>query len=208
MDVVGNLMVRALYVYEWKDGSVYVGLTHDYQERNIEHMKTDRYRNKTEEFGPPEWIKMNEWMEAKEAAKKECELIKRYLDEGRDVLNKNAGGQLGGNSLYWTKERCLEKSKKFVKKSDFRENEPGAYNSASRKGWMEECCLHMEQKRKNNYWSKERCLEEVKKHKTIKELTKMEIGCHASIYKNGWQEELFAHYEDYRPRKRSKQIRI
>jgi hypothetical protein len=50
---------------------------------------------------------------------------------------------------YWTKEKCLESSKDYLNIRQWQINGGGAYQSAKKNGWINECTKHMI-KRKNN----------------------------------------------------------
>jgi len=50
--------------------------------------------------------------------------------------------------LYWTKERCIEESKKYSMRFHWIKASESSYNSAKRNGWLKECCAHMIYKRK------------------------------------------------------------
>jgi predicted GIY-YIG superfamily endonuclease len=54
----------------------------------------------------------------------------------------------------------------------------------------------------NLYWTKERCIEEVKKYKTYSEFRKNSTGAHNSSFKNGWLYEILDIYiPGYKKRK-------
>lgn len=54
----------------------------------------------------------------------------------------------------------------------------------------------------NLYWTKERCIEEIKKYKTYYEFRKNAGGAHNSSFKNGWLYEILDIYiPDYKKRK-------
>jgi hypothetical protein len=52
------------------------------------------------------------------------------------------------------------------------------------------------------YWTKERCIEEVKKYKTYSEFRKGSCGAHGSSLKRGWLYEILEKYiPSYKKRK-------
>jgi superfamily II DNA or RNA helicase len=66
---------------------------------------------------------------------------------------------------YWTKERCIEDAKKYERSSYWKLKSPSAYGKALKKGWFDECRKHMKViVTPNNYWTKERCIEDAKKY--------------------------------------------
>lgn len=45
----------------------------------------------------------------------------------------------------WTsKKRCAEEAKKYSNRTNFQKRSPGAWNAASKSGWLDEICSHME----------------------------------------------------------------
>lgn len=90
----------------------------------------------------------------------------------------------------WTYETCLEEAKKYKTKTEFKNNNSGAYNVAYRNGWFVDYTwledgnkIAVEERRK---WNKETCYEEAKKYKTKVEFRKLSSGAYDAAYKNGW----------------------
>ena len=70
----------------------------------------------------------------------------------------------------WTKQACIESSKKYSTRFEWEKKDPTAYLAARRHEWFEECTEHMIRiKKKNGYWTLVNCLAEAKKYKTISE---------------------------------------
>lgn len=87
----------------------------------------------------------------------------------------------------WTKEKCLVEAKKYNTKTEFRKNCQSAYVIAINNGWLDEICSHMlKMKKNNNYWTKEQCIFEAKKYKTINEFRNNENSAYITIIRNGW----------------------
>jgi hypothetical protein len=104
-------------------------------------------------------------------------------------------------SGYWTLERCKKSALRFKTKIDWKEVEISAYDAAYRRGWLEECCAHMESICKpNGYWTLELCKESALRFKTKGEWRKGETAAHSAAYVNGWLDECCAHMESiYKP---------
>lgn len=90
----------------------------------------------------------------------------------------------------WTYETCLEEAKKYKTKTEFKNNNSGAYNVAYRNGWLDDYTwledgnkIAVEKRRK---WNKETCCEEAKKYKTKVEFRRLSSGAYDAAYKNGW----------------------
>lgn len=96
---------------------------------------------------------------------------------------------------YWTKERCIEDAQKYTIKFHWKKSR-GAYASAEKNGWSEECTAHMEKgKKPNNYWTKERCIEDAQKYSSMSEWTKKNSSAINSARKNGWLDECIKHMQ-------------
>lgn len=72
---------------------------------------------------------------------------------------------MGGNVLKWSKENCIMDAIKYKTKTEWQKKSVGAYRSALKNNWMDDCSNHMiKYSKPHNYWTKERCLKEAKKH--------------------------------------------
>ncbi|MCK9416704.1 hypothetical protein M0Q97_08625 [Candidatus Dojkabacteria bacterium] len=47
----------------------------------------------------------------------------------------------------WTKEKCQDEALKYNNKTDFRKNSRIIYDYSYRKGWLNEICSHMKNKK-------------------------------------------------------------
>jgi superfamily II DNA or RNA helicase len=92
---------------------------------------------------------------------------------------------------YWTKERCVESASNYSTKKDWNKNERIAYDTALRKGWLEDCCKHMISI--NKHWTIEKCIESARKYMTIREWIKNENSSYRSAYRHGWLEMCCKH---------------
>ena len=87
----------------------------------------------------------------------EINLIKEYRDKNYKVLNISNGGDVGGNYLIWTKEKCQEEALKYNTRDAFAKGSPGAAMSARRNGWFNDLCKDYDKVIRDLYWTKERC---------------------------------------------------
>jgi len=101
-------------------------------------------------------------------------------------------------SGYWTsKEHCAEEALKYTTRSAFGKGSPGANIAARKRGWMDDICGHMEEKKKPaSYWTKERCAEEALKYKTKTAFSRGSSGAHQSSQANGWLDDVCSHMEE------------
>lgn len=193
----GDRYNRCVYSYEFPDNHVYVGITYNFQRRRIDRESkpndtVTRYINKT--GLQPIHRQLTDYLLVKEAVFLEAEFVEGYRNRGWEILNIVKTGGIGGDILYWTKERCIEESLKYNTRKDFNLHSKGAYDACRRNGWLEDVYKHMIGIRKpNNYWTKENCLKEARKYNTIQEFSKAAGGAYDKIKKNNWSEDCFAH---------------
>lgn len=191
---VGNRFKRALYVFEFPDKSVYVGLTFNYDQRYNSHMKrTKRIIDKTNELGH-EFIMFNEYYEKDIAAQKEVDLVDKYRKKGWEILNRSKAGALGSNITKWTKDKILKEAKKYNNIAEFNRGNGSAYNAALKLGLKEDIKKHMTNLTKPaGYWTKEKVLKEARKYKTRSEFHKNSSSAFLYAKKLGIREECYKH---------------
>jgi predicted GH43/DUF377 family glycosyl hydrolase len=95
---------------------------------------------------------------------------------------------------YWTKERCIEDAKKYERSGDWKLKSESAYQKALKKGWIDECRKHMKNISKpNNYWTKERCIEDAKKYERSGDWKLKSTSAYQKALKKGWIDECRKH---------------
>jgi len=95
---------------------------------------------------------------------------------------------------YWTKEKCIEESLKFKTKKEFMSKSPTVYSIIQKRGWINDVLNKMMSiKRKNGYWTKEKCKEQSLKYKTRKEYQVKSRSSYNSAWKNKWLDEICIH---------------
>jgi len=143
MKRIGNSNLRALYVYEHPDKTVYVGLTYNYKERHASHMRKHKILIEKNKLGGQVYKKLGIFYPKDIAAIKEDELIEEYRAKGWTLLNIKKGGSLGSNILFWKEQECIESAKKCNTRTEWKLKYKGAYASAKQNGWFEKCIVHM-----------------------------------------------------------------
>ena len=94
---------------------------------------------------------------------------------------------------YWTEERITAIAQKYEYKSDFRENEPMAYDRARYLGILHKVTKRMKDKLKRKprgFWNKEKCIKAVGKCKGLNEFRVRFVGAYKSAKANGWFDEI------------------
>lgn len=196
MTFQGNEMFRYVYSFTFKDGSVYFGLTNDYNRRIIDHKsdpssKVFKHIKLTGEDPIFNLITPN--LVATETAQKlEKNLIKEYFEKGYKVLNIDKGGGIGGSTLKWTKEKCKIEALKYNTRGEYQKSL--SYSTAHKKGWLNDICVHMfEPKKPHGFWTKERCIEEASKYKCKADFRTHSSAAYSKAEKNNWLKEICKH---------------
>lgn len=137
-----------VYAYFFNEfNSVYIGRSVEPEVRNIKH-KTDKRSTvfkfaKKNEIQIPEMTILENGLTLEEGLKKEDYYVKKYREEGWNVLNKAKTGIRSGalgtlNNCKWNKKTCCEESKKYNNKTDFKNKSGRAYEKARKNGWLDE----------------------------------------------------------------------
>lgn len=146
MSIIGDRKHKCIYSYEFPDNHVYVGLTYNTKKRQ-NHRNSDPYDQVTKYIKETGLIpihkQLTEYIPVDEAIKLENDFIQKYKNENWIILNKNKAGGIGGNTLYWTYEKCLKEALKYSNKKMFLTHSRGAYQSAYRNKWLNNICSHM-----------------------------------------------------------------
>ena len=206
MKMLGTPEKRAIYVFEFNDNYAYIGLTLNLERREKEH-RTDKnspvYKHIQESGLQPNFKVLTKYLPKKKAAQKEDDTIIEYSKKGWFMLNKKRGGDLGSKSRKYTKTLCKQIASQYSDKTEFHKNNSYFYRYISKRGWLDELCTHMTQKKKSNgYWTKEHCQEQALKYKKRIQFQKGNPAAHSAAFKNGWLDEICAHmsYNEQEPK--------
>lgn len=193
----GSHFKRYIYAIKFQDNSVYIGLTYNLNTRKASHINKSSNPNVKQKInqGVLYEFKSDEVLYHKdEAGKKEEELISEYENNGWEILNVVKAGNLGSGKLFWTKERCKESALTYLSRDEFRRKAKGAYESARRRGWLDELCSHMQSDIKDSgYWTEERILEVAYKCLTKSEFNKRYSGAFGAARRLGIFEKACSH---------------
>lgn len=211
MTRLGNPLKRAVYVFEFTDKYAYIGLTSSLNRREKEHLTNQSsavFKHIQESKCSYIFKCISDYVSKDDAAQIEIDTIIKYAEDGWNILNRKSGGDLGGKTRKYTKEYCKEITSKYNDKNTFRNSEPHFYRYIIKRGWLDELCSHMiNQKKKNNYWTKERCKEEALKFNKRIRFQKGNPAAHSAAFKNGWLDEICSHmsYYEFEPTKWTKE---
>jgi predicted GIY-YIG superfamily endonuclease len=190
----GNLKRRCLYIYEFDDNSVYIGLTYDINIRNYYHTnnkKSQVYKYKQKTNLNYTFKQLTDYLDVDIIKKLEDEKIEEYRNNNYNILNEIKGGGIGGSIIKWTENLCKIEALKYDNKKDFYKNSPGAYLKCSRNGWMNSACSHMTKGR--IIWNKEKCLEVSLKYNNKKDFIKNEKSAYNYAHRVKIFDEICSH---------------
>ena len=95
---------------------------------------------------------------------------------------------------YWTKFMCQEEAKKYKTRTELHKNNPYVFSKASKKGWLDEICSHMEVLQlPKSYWTKEKCHVEALKYKNRKAFRTNKSNIVRIAVEFGWYEDICSH---------------
>jgi hypothetical protein len=100
---------------------------------------------------------------------------------------------------YWhIKENVLEEARKHKTRSEWHKSSSISFSNSKKYGWYDECVAHMEEVDRHtpNHWTKERCLEEARKHKVKSHWIESAHSSYQAAKRYGWFDECTEHMEE------------
>jgi len=189
---IGNWVFRCVYAYEFSDNFAYIGLTYNLKKRDL-CRKTNKKDGVTKHINEtklqPTIKQLTEFIPIDDAANLEKEYIKKYRENGWNMLNIKRGGETGGGLVVWTFEMCRQEALKYKTRKDFYTNSPKAYSAVCNHKWHKEITGHMS----TNIYDKKKCREIALTCKSRKEFWENHPGVAASAKRNGWYDEITMH---------------
>lgn len=193
----GSPKKRGIYVFEFTDGSVYVGLTDKMPRRKYEHLNSSSNKHVKEKLREGISYKFKILtpciLTNEQAVDKENHYLNKYRKKGCEILNIAKPGSLGGNIVRLTEAVCAAEAKKYNHRGDFQKNSFSEYKAAWSGGFLDKICAHMTKKKIESKWTYERCADEAKKYKTRTEFQKGSSGAYNAAYKNKWLPDICGH---------------
>lgn len=141
-----SLIKRHVYLYEFSDNHVYVGLTWNMETRNKDHLGLNKRKYKTSVLkhiektkNIPHLILLTKIPIIEEdAIMLELKYIEKYKNDGWFLLNIKRGGSLGSKPIKWTKLKVKKEALKYSYRTEFKEKSNGAYYAARRLDILDE----------------------------------------------------------------------
>jgi len=193
MEKVGHKYKRMVYVYEFPDNSVYVGLTYNPTQRHNSHMTKDNsavYLHMKKTGMIPIKKSVTEYLDKNQASEVETKIEEKYRKDGWTILNRIKTGGLGGYTLLWTPEKIENEASKYDNLTDFYSNSPSAVNAAKRLGkdYYDNVISHMKRTVK---WTEELLKQEAKKYKSRTDFARNNSKAYMAATRKGLLDKLF-----------------
>ena len=153
MKMLGSIVRRKIYVFEFEDGYAYVGLSYNPEIRRKRHLRerdSAVFKHIAETGNSKYSFKvLTDLLDKDDASKREEEIEQEYATKGWKMLNRMKCGGLGSKgNIKYSKEQITKTAKGYSKRSEFNKHEKGMYLYAYRKGWLDEVCAHMPKRAK------------------------------------------------------------
>lgn len=200
MEPVGNKYNRAIYVFEFPDKSVYVGLSGNVERREKSHTEEEEnsaVRLHMLQLGkkPKMKIVSDGYIDYKDAQNMEGCVVEKYRNEGWKILNRSKTGSLGSCTRIWTLDMLKDLAKKYKNRTEFVNKQPNAYAAAARNGWLDDVFQDMKRLiNPNNTWTYEVVAKEASKYNKKTDFAKGSPLAYGAAKSKGWFEELTKNY--------------
>ena len=113
----------------------------------------------------------------------------KWLDEicSHMILKRNHNGS-------WTFENIQKEALKYNTRTEFSKKSSTAYSYALKNKWIDKICSHMiEIKKRNGYWTKERCYDKALKYKNRRKFQEKSSSAYKKALENNWLDEICYH---------------
>ncbi len=146
MQIQGTLYKRFVYIYQFSDNSVYVGITLNKKQRHLQHLTKGVAKNKTILK-----YKVSKLLPAQEALDLEQKMVDLFKANNYIVLNKAKCFSLGYIKKIWTKDKIITAAKSCKTRTEFHNKFKTAYITSKKENYYEQIVKHMP---KNIYFKK------------------------------------------------------
>jgi hypothetical protein len=193
---VGNLYERMIYIYEFSDNHVYIGLTSNKKRRHKEHTDIEKMSSPVAKHIVktglnPLYKEESIYISAEDAQNLEQCTIDKYRSEGWTLLNKQKGGGLGScKRTTLTMEIIRDLASGFPTRVAFKKVHKNEYQTAQKYGWLQDVFQDIPVK-KGLIWDYEKTKEEATKYGTRSEFRFGNQSAYNSAIKNKWIDEFF-----------------
>ena len=194
----GSKQKRFIYSYEFPDKSVYVGLTYNINKRKQGHLNSGTVFEYCYLSGltPVFKVLTEDPVDVEAASKLETLYLEEYKQKSWVILNKVKTGGIGGNNLKWNFNTLSQEALKYSSKSNFEKTNSSAYNTALRKGIIDDICRHMiKLKQVSGFWNFYNCKTEALKYNKRVDFQKNNSSAYKASIKNKWLDIVCSHMD-------------
>ena len=194
MTRLGDIYNRYIYIIEFENNSVYIGLTCDLERRKSEHINTstNKYVKECMDNNINFTFKSDNILyNTLDAIEKETNLIDEYCKKGYNILNICKAGGLGGCKIKWTYDTIKLEALKYNYRNDFKKGSSSVYQIAKDKKILDDVCSHMVFKQIS--WTIEMIKEETLKYNTRKSLRIANPNVYYIAQKRGILDDVCSH---------------
>ena len=138
MKTQGTLYKRFVYIYQFSDNSIYVGITLNKKKRHLQHKSNGIVRNRKMVT-----YKVSKLLPSQDALVLEQKMVDLFKKNNYVVLNKNKCYSLGSVKKFWTKEKILETAKSCKTRTEFWTKYTQAARMATKFKFYKEAISHM-----------------------------------------------------------------
>ena len=116
------------------------------------------------------------------------EAYERLLEDGSKTVVRKPRNSNKGRVIprKWTYEKCVEESKKYEYYHDFMTKSGSAYTTACYRKWIKDFTWLKRERVEPNHWTRDKCLEEAKKYKTLADFHDNSNTAYSVSLKKGW----------------------
>ena len=193
---VGSLYKRMVYVYEFPDNHVYVGLTYNKKRRHNAHTNIDKITSPVAKHIiktalDPIYKEESTYITTIDAQNLEHRTLERYMSKGWVILNTSKPGGLGKpRRTSLTMEMIRDLASSYPTRVAFKRAHRREYRIAHKYGWLEDVFMNIP-KQDRIKWNYINTKEEALKYVTK---TKFKLGCeqaYSAAIRNKWINEFF-----------------
>jgi hypothetical protein len=196
----GSYYLRMVYVYEFSDKHVYVGLTCNKDERHYNHLKESSsssvYSHMVSINETPIYKDLtNGYVDYKTAQRIEGDTIQEYIKKGWSLLNKRIkGGELGGVVTKWDDESLKNICLQYADLQKLRRERYDVYVALYKRKDHSRFTEHMNKKKDYNR-TFESVWEIAKKYTNKQDFRKYDLPAWKYAYENNFMDEISGHME-------------
>lgn len=186
---------RLVYVFEFSDKSVYIGLTVNEKRRKFGHLDLEDVTSPVAmhiiKTGlEPVYKIINKDLTPSESQDMEACTLEKYRLEGWNILNRYKTGSLGSCRRFWTKEMVEKIAAKYTSRGEFKKNDINAYQAAQKYGWLKDVTKNMTYT-DTTVWNYEKTKQLASTVNSRSQLKYASQSAYTSALKNGWLDEFF-----------------